>query len=100
MSANTPPSRHRHALMVWIAVLPTLTALQLLLGGILQAVAVYLRPLIMATLTVPIVIYVLLPALQQLLTHLTGDARSNPSDAGDHLERNRHGSRQNPSLPR
>jgi antibiotic biosynthesis monooxygenase (ABM) superfamily enzyme len=70
MPATTQPSRHRMALTVWIAVLPTLTALQLVLGGLLGAVPPYLRPPIMATATVPTVVYVLMPPLQRLLTRL------------------------------
>ena len=58
-------TQHRQAFLVWIAVLPTLTALQLLLGPVLADVPVLLRPPIMATLTVPIVVYLLIPALQK-----------------------------------
>ena len=55
---------------MWIAVLPTLTVLQLVLGGPLEAVPAYLRPPIMATVVVPIVVYVLMPPVQRLLTRL------------------------------
>jgi antibiotic biosynthesis monooxygenase (ABM) superfamily enzyme len=61
-----PPSPHRQAVTVWLAVLPTLTVLQLLLGGILAEVPPYLRPPIMATLAVPIVVYALMPRLSRL----------------------------------
>jgi antibiotic biosynthesis monooxygenase (ABM) superfamily enzyme len=71
MPANAQPSRHQVALVAWIAVLPTLTALQLILGGLLNGVPAYLRPPIMATVAVPIVVYVLMPPLQRLLTRLT-----------------------------
>ncbi|MFI6603600.1 hypothetical protein ACIBHX_45845 [Nonomuraea sp. NPDC050536] len=64
-------SRHRQALMAWIAVLPTLTVLQLALGGLLEAVPLYLRPPIIATLMVPIMIYVLMPLLQRIDSRLT-----------------------------
>jgi antibiotic biosynthesis monooxygenase (ABM) superfamily enzyme len=63
-------SRHHQALMVWIAVLPTLTVLQLVLGGFLEGVPQYLRPPIIATLVVPIVVYGLLPPLQRLRARL------------------------------
>jgi antibiotic biosynthesis monooxygenase (ABM) superfamily enzyme len=61
-----PPSQHRQAVTVWLAVLPTLTVLQLLLGDVLAEVPPYLRPPIMATFAVPIVVYVLMPRLARL----------------------------------
>ncbi|WP_214318728.1 hypothetical protein [Nonomuraea sediminis] len=64
-------SRHRQALMIWIAVLPTLTVLQLALGGLLEAVPPYLRPPIIATLMVPMMVYVLMPLLQRIDARLT-----------------------------
>jgi len=63
---SAPPSPHRLAVSVWLAVLPTLTVLQLLLGHLLKEVPVMLRPPIMATLAVPIVVYGLMPRLLRL----------------------------------
>ncbi len=57
--------------MIWIAVLPTLTVLQLALGGLLEAVPPYLRPPIIATLMVPMMVYVLMPLLQRIDARLT-----------------------------
>jgi antibiotic biosynthesis monooxygenase (ABM) superfamily enzyme len=51
---------------VWLAVLPTLTVLQLLLGHLLTQAPPMLRPPIMATLAVPIVVYGLMPRLSRL----------------------------------
>jgi antibiotic biosynthesis monooxygenase (ABM) superfamily enzyme len=68
-------SQHELAVMVWLAVLPTLTALQFLLGHLLAAVPLYLRPPIMATLAVPTVVYGLMPRLQRLRAHLVGRGR-------------------------
>jgi antibiotic biosynthesis monooxygenase (ABM) superfamily enzyme len=62
----TPVSQHRQALTVWLAVLPTLTLLQLLLGDLLAGVPPYLRPPIMATIAVPIVVYAVMPRLARL----------------------------------
>jgi antibiotic biosynthesis monooxygenase (ABM) superfamily enzyme len=56
-------SRHREAVLVWTAVLPTLTVLQLTLGPLLARVPALLRPPIVATLTVPIVVYLVIPLL-------------------------------------
>jgi antibiotic biosynthesis monooxygenase (ABM) superfamily enzyme len=68
--AERPLSTHQLALMVWIAVLPTLTLLQLAFGGYLEGVPQLLRPPIMATLAVPIVVYVLMPQLQRFRARL------------------------------
>jgi antibiotic biosynthesis monooxygenase (ABM) superfamily enzyme len=67
------PSQHQEALMVWIAVLPTLTALQLILGDLLAAVPMPLRPPIMATFAVPFVVYVLMPRLQRFWARVVGE---------------------------
>jgi hypothetical protein len=53
------------AAMIWIAVFPTLTLLNLLLGGVLAGTPVVLRTLVLATIAVPIVIYGLMPPLQR-----------------------------------
>lgn len=61
-----PPPRHHLAVMIWLAVFPTLTLLQLLLGGLLRDAPTVLRTLVLATIAVPIVVYGLLPPLQRL----------------------------------
>jgi antibiotic biosynthesis monooxygenase (ABM) superfamily enzyme len=63
------PSRHQQAVTAWLAILPTLTVLQLALGGLLASVPQLLRPPIMATLAVPVVVYVLSPLIQRLTPH-------------------------------
>jgi antibiotic biosynthesis monooxygenase (ABM) superfamily enzyme len=61
----SPPTRHQMAAMIWIAVFPTLTFLNLLLGGLLADTPVVIRTLVLATIAVPIVIYGLMPPLQR-----------------------------------
>jgi antibiotic biosynthesis monooxygenase (ABM) superfamily enzyme len=61
-----PPSRHQLALMIWIAVFPTLTALNLLIGSSLANVDPVLRTFVLATIAVPIVIYGLMPGLHRI----------------------------------
>jgi antibiotic biosynthesis monooxygenase (ABM) superfamily enzyme len=61
-----PPTKHQLALMIWVAVFPTLTVLNLLLGDLLAEVPGVLRTLILATVAVPIVIYGLMPLLHRL----------------------------------
>ena len=65
-TATAPVSQHRQAFTVWLAVLPTLTVLQLVLGDFLTKVHPYLRPPIMATVAVPIVVYGVMPRLARL----------------------------------
>jgi antibiotic biosynthesis monooxygenase (ABM) superfamily enzyme len=60
-----PPSKHQLALMIWLAVLPTLTALNLTIGTSLQGEPVLVRTFIIATIAVPIVIYGLMPHLHR-----------------------------------
>ncbi len=59
----SPPTKHQLALMIWVAVFPTLTVLNLLLGDTLADLPSVLRTLILATVAVPIVIYGLMPQL-------------------------------------
>ena len=76
-SASTPgpPSKHQLALMIWVAVFPTLTLLNLTIAPWLQGTNPVLRTFVLATVAVPIVIYGLMPRLHrirvQLLARLT-----------------------------
>jgi antibiotic biosynthesis monooxygenase (ABM) superfamily enzyme len=69
-----PPSKHQLALMIWLAVFPTLTALNLALGDWLRTLSPVLRTFVLATVAVPIVIYGLMPQLHRLRGHLIGRA--------------------------
>ncbi|MEU9188594.1 hypothetical protein AB0D14_29475 [Streptomyces sp. NPDC048484] len=61
-----PPTKHQLALMIWLAVFPTLTVLNLALGERLSTLAPVLRTFVLATIAVPIVIYGLMPQLHRL----------------------------------
>jgi antibiotic biosynthesis monooxygenase (ABM) superfamily enzyme len=65
-----PPSKHQLALMIWIAVFPTLVALNLTIGPWLKDYNVILRTFVLATTAVPVVIYGLMPRLHRLRTRL------------------------------
>ena len=65
-----PPSRHQLALMIWLCVFPTLTALNLAFGDRLASLSPVLRTFVLATLAVPIVIYGLMPHLHRARVHL------------------------------
>jgi antibiotic biosynthesis monooxygenase (ABM) superfamily enzyme len=56
--------------MIWIAVFPTLTVLNLALGGWLRTMSPVLRTFVLATVAVPIVIYVVMPQLHRLRNRL------------------------------
>ena len=61
-----PPTKHQLALMIWVAVFPTLTLLNMLLGRVLEDLSPVLRTFVLATVAVPIVIYGVMPRLHRL----------------------------------
>jgi antibiotic biosynthesis monooxygenase (ABM) superfamily enzyme len=63
--------------MIWLAVFPTLVALNLVLGGSLDGLPVVPRTFVLVTIAVPIVIYGPMPQLHRLRARLlTGRAQS------------------------
>jgi antibiotic biosynthesis monooxygenase (ABM) superfamily enzyme len=72
-----PPSKHQLALMIWLAVFPTLTVLNLVFGDWLRTLSVVPRTLVLATVAVPIVIYGLMPQLHRLRARLLSTSRAN-----------------------
>jgi antibiotic biosynthesis monooxygenase (ABM) superfamily enzyme len=65
-----PPTKHQLAVMIWGAVFPTLTLLNLALGPWLNDLNPVLRTFVLATVAVPIVIYGLMPQLHRLRVQL------------------------------
>lgn len=65
-----PPTKHQLALMIWVAVFPTLTVLNLLFGQYLADLPSVLRTFVLATVAVPIVIYGLMPRLHKIRGHI------------------------------
>ena len=65
-----PPSKHQLALMIWTAVFPTLTVLNLALGGWLRKLDTVPRTFVLATVAVPIVIYGVMPHLHRARARL------------------------------
>lgn len=61
-----PPSKHQLALMIWVAVFPTLTVLNLAFGDVLAQLPSVARTFVLATVAVPIVIYGLMPRLHRV----------------------------------
>ena len=65
-----PPSKHQLAVMIWVAVFPTLTVLNLTIGPWLADLNPVLRTFVLATVAVPIVIYGLMPRLHRIRVQL------------------------------
>jgi antibiotic biosynthesis monooxygenase (ABM) superfamily enzyme len=63
---NNPPTKHQLALMIWLAVFPALTVVNLVLGDWLHTLTPVIRTFVLATMAVPIVIYGLMPQLHRL----------------------------------
>jgi antibiotic biosynthesis monooxygenase (ABM) superfamily enzyme len=70
MSNVPPPTKHQLALMIWVAVFPTLTFINLAFGDQLSPLPSVLRTFVLATLAVPIVIYGLMPRLHRVRARL------------------------------
>ena len=62
---TAPPTKHQLALMIWLAVFPTLTVLNLVLSDWLHTLSPVVRTFVLATIAVPIVIYGLMPQLHR-----------------------------------
>jgi antibiotic biosynthesis monooxygenase (ABM) superfamily enzyme len=62
-----PPPRRRQALLVWIAIYPTITLLLELGGPVINDWPLPLRTLALTAVAVPLMVFVLLPALQRAL---------------------------------
>ncbi|OLE26946.1 MAG: hypothetical protein AUG49_06855 [Catenulispora sp. 13_1_20CM_3_70_7] len=63
MLDKRPPSIHRRAVLTWIAVYPTITVIQSLLGTHVARYPLPLRTLIVTVLMAPLVTYLMLPAV-------------------------------------
>jgi antibiotic biosynthesis monooxygenase (ABM) superfamily enzyme len=65
-----PPTKHQLALMIWLCVFPTLTAINVAFEDWLRPLTPVLRTFVLATVAVPIVIYGLMPYLHRLRARL------------------------------
>ena len=69
-----PPTRHQLAVMIWLCVFPTLTAINVTFGNWLAPMSPVLRTFVLATIAVPIVIYGLMPQLHKARVRLLARA--------------------------
>jgi antibiotic biosynthesis monooxygenase (ABM) superfamily enzyme len=74
-----PPTKHQLALMIWLCVFPTLTAINLTFGDWLRPMSPVLRTFVLATIAVPIVIYGLMPHLHRLRVRLLASSSVGPN---------------------
>jgi antibiotic biosynthesis monooxygenase (ABM) superfamily enzyme len=59
--------RYKTAVIIWLAIYPALTLTLALLGGVLAPLPLFLRTLVLTGLLVPMMVYVLVPAVTRLL---------------------------------
>jgi antibiotic biosynthesis monooxygenase (ABM) superfamily enzyme len=70
-----PPNKHQLAVMIWLCVFPTLTAINIAFGDELRTMSPVLRTFVLATIAVPIVIYGLMPYLHRLRGRMLANGR-------------------------
>ena len=71
-----PPTRHQLALMIWIAVFPTLTALSTVLGPWIGDLDPVSRTFVLATIAVPTIVYGEMPWLQRARVRILSRRRA------------------------
>ncbi len=60
----------KQAIMVWLAIYPTITIIFFFFGAQLQALPFYLRTLVLTLVLVPLMVFILLPLIQKLFAKL------------------------------
>lgn len=65
LPGHRPPPKWKTALLIWLAIYPSLTVLLVLFGERLLVLPLALRTLLMTGILVPLMVFVLLPALQK-----------------------------------
>lgn len=77
VAGNTvaPPSKHQMAVMIWIAVFPTITIINLAFAPLLDPLNPILRTFVLVTVAVPIVIYGIMPLLHKARVAILSNAR-------------------------
>lgn len=63
-----PPPKWKIAVLIWLAIYPSITLLFLLVGKQLWLIPLPLRTLTITLILVPLMVFVLLPALQKLFS--------------------------------
>lgn len=67
---SKPPKKWKMAILIWIAIYPTVTLTAILFGNLFEKIdPLPLRTLASTIIVVPIAVYALVPALQKLLNN-------------------------------
>jgi antibiotic biosynthesis monooxygenase (ABM) superfamily enzyme len=61
-----PPPKWKTAILIWVAIYPSITTLFLVFGDQLMLLPAAVRTLVLTLILVPLMVFVLLPALQKL----------------------------------
>ena len=65
---ETPPPRYKMAVVTWLAVFPTITAIFLLFGAVFNALPFLLRTLLLTLIMVSLMTYVVMPRMTRLFS--------------------------------
>lgn len=57
--------KYKTALLIWVAIYPTINLLFWILGDLLNSFPIYFRTFILTVILVPLMVYVLLPLLNK-----------------------------------
>lgn len=60
------PPKYKLALLIWIAIYPTINLLFWVLGDTLNSLPMYIRTLVLTVILVPVMVFLLLPALTKI----------------------------------
>lgn len=82
MSDKRTPSIHRRAVLTWIAVYPTITILQSVLGTRVAGYPLPVRTLVLTLFMAPLVTYLMLPVVMKAHTAVTARAARTAKAAG------------------
>jgi antibiotic biosynthesis monooxygenase (ABM) superfamily enzyme len=67
---SKPPKKWKMAILIWIAIYPTVTLIAILFGNQFEKInPLPLRTLASTIIVVPVAVYALVPALQKLLNN-------------------------------
>lgn len=61
------PPKWKFAIMVWLAIYPTITLVSFLIGDLIKNWPLPLKTLLMSGILVPLMVFILLPLLRKLL---------------------------------
>jgi antibiotic biosynthesis monooxygenase (ABM) superfamily enzyme len=61
------PPKWKFAILVWLAIYPTITLVSFLIGDFIKKWPLPLKTLVMTGILVPLMVFVLLPVLRKLL---------------------------------